>query len=319
MTDQHSFPITPVDQFRDAIARKGMVPPDAIIDDGKIHHFSSSGRPRDDKGWYVFHAGDIPTGAFGDFRQYGTTSFPWIADIGRTWTPTEKSDYQKKQADMRSQRKAETEQRRAEAKEKAATILQISSPARDGHPYLQRKGVGAYGLRHWKDLLVIPLYDDTGEVQSLQLISGDGGKKFLSGGKMQGCYFPIGNIDGSDTILIAEGYATAATIHELTGLPVIVAYNAGNLLPVAESIRAQYPSASIILCADDDFKTKGNPGITKATEAAEAIGGKVIVPVFGENRPEKATDFNDMAAHLGKVAVTNFFIDTVNLWKGAIA
>ena len=99
MTDQHSFTITPIDQFRDAIARKGMVPPDTIVDDGKIHHFSSTGRPGDDKGWYVFHDGDIPAGAFGDFRQYGTTSFPWVADIGRDWTSIEKNNYQKKLMD----------------------------------------------------------------------------------------------------------------------------------------------------------------------------------------------------------------------------
>ena len=318
MTDAYILQISFTDQFRDAIAQKGITPPDAIERDGQIHRFSSSGKPDDDAGWYVFYDGDVATGAFGDFRT-GLSEKSWVADIGRALSPVEKTDFQKKQKEMRVKREADTARRRAEAKIKAATILQLSSPARDGHPYLQRKRVGAYGLRHWKHLLVIPLYDNSGEVQSLQLISGDGDKKFLSGGKMRGCYFPIGNIQGSGTILIAEGYATAATIHELTGLPVVVAYNAGNLLPVAESIRAQYPSASIILCADDDFKTKGNPGITKATEAAYAIGGKVIVPVFGDNRPDKATDFNDMAAHLGKVAVTHFFISTVNLWKGAIA
>ena len=367
MTNQNNLSITPVDQFREALASKGISPPKTIIDDGKLHHFSSSGRPGDDKGWYVFHDGDIPTGAFGDFRQFGTKSFPWTADIGRAWTPAEKSNYHKKQAVLRTERKIGTEQRRIEAKTKAAQILGASTPSDDTHPYLVKKGVGAHGIallddpllsinyskktnkpflkitskngaaqfgigielegqseeavyRAWKSILVVPMLDESGEVQSLQFISKNGDKKFLFGGKMQGCYFPIGTMQKPETILIAEGYATAATIHEVTGLPVIVAYNAGNLLPVAESIRAQYPAASIILCADDDWKTvlpNGTPfntGIVKAEKAAQAIGGKIVAPVFGNSRPDKATDFNDMAALAGKDAVTSFFI---NHWKGA--
>jgi hypothetical protein len=167
--------------------------------------------------------------------------------------------------------------------------------------------VKAHGVEVWRDLLVIRMIDETGKVQSLQLIAGDGTKKFLKGGKMQGCYFTLGALDNTDKILIAEGYATAATIHEATGLPVIVAYNAGNLLPVARSIRAKHPHASIILCADDDIKTKGNPGLTKAKEAAEAVNGIMVLPDFGANRPDGATDFNDMAAHRGKDSVTDFF------------
>lgn len=364
MVEQHGLFTTAVDQFKEAMVQKGITPPPEIIGDGKIHHFSSSGRVGDNKGWYVFHDQDIPSGSFGDFRQYGTDSFPWVTSLDRDWTPTEKRDYQKKQADLRAKRKAETDQRRAEARIKAARIMAASTPPDDTHPYLVKKDVRAHGIalwqdpalsistskktgepflqitskdgttqfgigvdlegkseediyRAWKSILIIPMLDDSGETQSLQFISTNGDKKFLFGGKMQGCYFPIGTIENADTILIAEGYATAATIHEITNLPVVVAYNAGNLLPVAESIRAQYPSASIVLCADDDWKTKGNPGITKANEAAEAIGGKVIAPIFGDNRPDKATDFNDMAAHLGKVAVTDFFI--VKLWKGVTA
>jgi putative DNA primase/helicase len=143
----------------------------------------------------------------------------------------------------------------------------------------------------------------------LQLISADGQKKFLSGGKMQGCYFPIGDIAKAHTILIAEGYATAATLYEANNLPTVVAFNAGNLVHVGKSIREQYPTASIIICADDDIKTVGNPGLTKATEAAELVGGKVITPYFGNDRPDGMTDFNDMAALLGIEAVAARFIN----------
>lgn len=294
------------DQFRDAITEKGLIPPDTIIGDGKLRRFSSNGKPDDDAGWYVFHDGDIPAGAFGDFRtNQGLAS--WMADIGRPLSPVEKSDYRKKQEEIRLKREAETSERRAKAKIKAAGMLKSSQSAPNNHPYLQRKGVSSHGLHQWKNLLLVPMIDDSGEVQSLQMISPNGDKKFLTGGKMQSCYFTLGSLKNADMILIAEGYATAATIHEITGHPVVVAYNAGNLLAVSKSIRAQYPDLPLYLCADDDIKTQGNPGITKATEAALAVEGKVIAPYFGGNRPDGATDFNDMAAHLGKDAVTGFF------------
>jgi phage/plasmid primase-like uncharacterized protein len=294
------------DQFRDAMTEKGLTPPDSIIGDGKLHRFSSNGRPDDEAGWYVLYDGNIAAGAFGDWRTNQAVK-SWIADIGRTLTPDEKRDFQKKQEELRILRDKETAQRRAAAKTKASGMLKSATDAPNDHPYLVRKKVQSHGLRTWKDMLLIPMQDETGEVQSLQMISADGSKKFLTGGKMKGCYFPIGDFDKADEILIAEGYATAATLFEVTGLPVIVAYNAGNLLSVARTIRAQYPSASLILCADDDIKTKGNPGMTKATEAAEAVGGAVMVPNFRDNRPDGATDFNDMAEHVGKDAVSDFF------------
>ncbi len=91
----------------------------------------------------------------------------------------------------------------------------------------------------------------------------------MSGGKIRGCYFSIGKPDGR--VLIAEGFATGASVHEATGDAVAVAFNAGNLKPVAKILRAKFPDAHITVCADNDTKTEGNPGLTKATEAAAAI------------------------------------------------
>jgi phage/plasmid primase-like uncharacterized protein len=312
MSDTHTLLKSATDQFREAMLRQGITPPESIEGDGNVHRFSSNGKPDDDAGWYVFHNGDMAIGAFGDFRT-GQFISSWEADSGRILSRTEKASLRTKQEEIRVKRQNELAERRIKAKEKAAGILKISKPAQDDHPYLVRKGVGSYGLRIWKDLLVVPLYDGTDAPQSVQLIAPNGDKKFLSGGKTQGCYFPIGNLNNADTILIAEGYATAATIHVATGHPVVVAFNAGNLVAVSKVIRAQYSGAAIFLCADDDTKTEGNPGLTKATEAARAIGGSIIVPKFGEGRPNGATDFNDMAAHLGKEAVARFF--TANFVK----
>jgi putative DNA primase/helicase len=110
----------------------------------------------------------------------------------------------------------------------------------------------------------------------LQFIDGEGNKRFLSGGRKRGCYFGIGQPQGK--ICIAEGYATAASIHEATGYAVAVAFDAGNLRLVAEAIRQKFPGIEIILCADNDINTPGNPGLTHAREAAAAVGGFVTFP-----------------------------------------
>ena len=149
-------------------------------------------------------------------------------------------------------------------------------------------------------MLLIPLRDGA-ELHSLQTIAADGGKRFLPGGRVAGCYFSIGK--PGDTVCIAEGYATGATIHEATGYLVAVAFNAGNLEAVARKVRERLPEARIILCADDDAGTAGNPGVTKATQAARAVGGFVAVPDFGDDRPQEATDFNDLARFRGTEAV----------------
>jgi phage/plasmid primase-like uncharacterized protein len=351
-----------IDQFRDAITNTGITPPDEIIGDGELHRFSSSGRRGDTAGWYVFREGNISAGAFGDFRT-GLKIESWIADIGRPLTAAERAEFQKKQAELKTERQIKREQLHEETRAKAYGIGRASIPADTSHPYLARKNVGAHGIgvweapdisvRHddkknedylqirsrdgglrvsfgidmegrtledvrneWESILLIPMIDDSGSVQSFQFISKNGEKKFLYGGKAEGSYFPLGDYKNEDIIMIAEGYATAATIHEVTGRPVVVAYNAGNLMAVAQSIRAQRPDARIILCADDDWKTQRigrggvvlkNPGVTDAKAAAEAINGEVIIPEFGSDRPDKATDFNDMANLEGKAAVTAFF------------
>ena len=149
----------------------------------------------------------------------------------------------------------------------------------------------AYGLRESEGKLIVTMRD-AGVIHSVQTIGPDGDKRFHPGGRVTGCYFCTGKPDG--VLCIAEGYATGASIHEATGYAVAVAFNAGNLLPVAKAIRARFPDMCLIVCADDDTKTEGNPGLTKACEAALAIGGLLAIPDFGEARPEGASDFNDL-------------------------
>ena len=112
-------------------------------------------------------------------------------------------------------------------------------------------------------------------------------------GRACGLLSPIGDFNEPRTILICEGFATGATLHEETGHPVLCAMNAGNLLPVATAARSAWACAELVICADNDRQTEGNPGLTYATAAAKATGAKLIVPEFPEG--VAGSDFNDLA------------------------
>ncbi len=287
-----------IEQFRAAIHNAGLTPPEVIEPDGRLHRFASNGKRGDDAGWYVLYDDGIPAGAFGDWRT-GASEI-WRADIGRKLSPQEEAAHHARLDAMRHEREAIEAKRKAEAHEKAAAIWQAARPAPDDHVYLLGKGVKAHGLRVHDGALVVPMRIGT-ELYSLQFIAGNGEKRFLSGGRVSGCYFPIGKPEG--VLCVAEGYATSASVHEATDCAVAVAFNAGNLLPVARALRAKFPDLRLILCADDDVKTGGNPGLTKASEAAQAVGGFLAVPDFGASRPDGATDFNDLHRRAGPAAV----------------
>jgi len=161
----------------------------------------------------------------------------------------------------------------------------------------------------WQIEAIIPRKNENDGIDcfSLQYISGDGTKKFLSGSRVKGHFFLIGN-DRSGPLYVAEGFATAASIHEATGVQAAVAFNAGNLAAVTESLHHQWPKREIVLCADDDAS-----GLAQARVAAQAAGGKIAVPDFGEDRPKGAKDFNDLAISQGPEAVA----DSIRNAKGA--
>jgi putative DNA primase/helicase len=193
---------------------------------------------------------------------------------------------------IRVQREAETAERKAAAALEATRRWKAAQDCVQ-HDYLSAKGVQSHGLRvEPAGSLIVPMRDTAGTLHGLQSIATDGDKRFMSGGRVKGCYHAIGRPDA--TVIVCEGYATGASIHECSGLAVAVAFNAGNLEAVALALRAKYPVLSIVIAADDDHKTDGNPGTTKATAAAMAVGGAVAVPIFPADRPDKATDFNDL-------------------------
>src|SRR6185369_2333240 len=115
-------------------------------------------------------------------------------------------------------------------------------------------------------------------------------------------------------ICIVEGYATGASVHQATGWATVCARNAGNLIPVAQSIRKLHPNRAIIIAADNDQFTEGNPGITKATAAAKPISGTVVYPQFSDESLEhKPTDWNDLHQLTGLAEVKRQIVEGAKL------
>ncbi|GHU20032.1 hypothetical protein FACS189475_08270 [Betaproteobacteria bacterium] len=291
----------PIEQFRAALSGRVIVP-DEIIPDGVLHRCDVEGKRGKGDAAYLLHLDGIPAGGFENWRD-GLGWQNWRADIGRILTPDEEAAHKAITEAARRAREADDTKRKSEAREACAHTWNKAKPASKDHPYLALKGVESYGLKvTGNGQLLIPLRDAAGTLHSLQFIGTDGTKRFKTGGRKHGCYFSIGKPDG--VLCICEGYATGASIHEATGHAVAVAFDAGNLLPIAKALRAKLPDVKIIVCADDDWKTEGNPGLTKAKEAARVVGGLLAVPDFGTDRPDRVSDFNDMAALCGSEAVS---------------
>ena len=288
--------------FAAAMASAGLQPPDDVRADGLLHRFSPTGKRGDLSAWYVLHGDGVAAGVFGCWKA-GLTS-TWCAKSDNELTDAECSAHRERIRAMKAQRDADDKQRQQIEADKAGSRW-LTAAIRCQHPYLTRKGVHAYGIRQDGDVLLVPLRDTAGRLHSLQTIDTEGNKRFR--GRMKGCYHPIGRPQG--VLIVAEGYATAASIHAAAGHAVAVAFNSGNLLPVAVALRAKYPELALVVAADDDHRTEGNPGITAATAAALAVGGFVVRPQFSAARQPFHTDFNDLHRLDGLAAVRACFAE----------
>lgn len=172
---------------------------------------------------------------------------------------------------------------------------------RDEHTqYTQRKGIDPRDVLFDGTDLTAIMIDAQGRYWNYQSITDIGEKRFQKGGRVQGVFSLFGDLKDGDVIYITEGYATAYTIHQLTGKPVAAAMSAGNLLAVGWDIKQVYPNAKLIFAADNDHSTQGNPGLEKAQSASDTLDASVAIPPLPCNKREgcTCTDFND--AHLCK-------------------
>ena len=210
----------------------------------------------------------------------------------------------REQAEARQREQARTEAAHARAAAEAAALWAQASDQGES-AYLTRKGVQAYGLRFTTDgRVLVPLRDDRGELRNVQTINASGEKRFLPGGQKSGLWSWCGTPGDAPVLILAEGYATAASVHQATGRPAAVAFDAGNLANVAKALRKLHPAALLVLAGDDDQATEArtgtNPGRLKATAAARAVRGLAVFPA---PLPENGSDFNDLHQASGLDAV----------------
>jgi phage/plasmid primase-like uncharacterized protein len=268
----------PEQQLQDAMRGSGLEPPDTIHLDGKIHRFKSGtkGTPGvgDKSGWYIAFSDGIPAGRFGCWRA-GMES-TWRAEVGRQISPADDMAFARRMAEAKAARDIEQARKHEVAADVVDAIWSECIGASPDHPYLKRKRIAPNSARVTGDgRLVVPLYDADGTMVSLQYIDAEGCKLFHPGGQTGGKFWWLGSMDDPGTLYIAEGFATAATIHQATHRPVVVAYSASNLVPVTESMRALHPTSDIVIVADNDYSGIGQ---RYAEQACAKHGARMVMP-----------------------------------------
>jgi len=301
---------------------------------GKLKRVDVKGdRPHSKNGWYsLFEFGistgkTIITGAYGSWKK-GDSQKVWLKGLGATKD-------ERAQINARiAENKRIAENLRTEAAGKAAKSAwrywERSALSSGDSDYLARKMVKGHGVRYSKaGAVVVPLFNVYGSVMGLQFINNkkdEGGRdKFFwpPGMSVAGNFFMVGEVKSGKPICIAEGYATAASIHESTGYPVAVVFNSGNIVPASHAIRSLHPDCPMLFCADDDWRTtdpKGlpyNPGLGQATKATLDLKGYLVKPKF-KNRKDADVDFNDLHVSEGQQAVRECFKQVqseLNHWR----
>ena len=304
--------MSPTGSLREALMKHGLRP-GSIIWDHLPHRFPGKGKPPSNRaGWYIAFA-DRKGAVFGDYSR----------DLRQHWQPDHEGPFDAK---ARKRWREESRRRAKERAKKAQIALEAMREKWDeasdtvDHPYLKRKGIDepVGGLRQHGDTLFIPAYTDDGTLSSIQRIYLDDGKfqkRFWKGRSSKGCRMTLGRarFAATKTLYLCEGYATGWTIHKALNAAVVVAFNEYGLVEVGRSLRAKYPDAKIIVCADNDqwstiLRGKEeipNPGVIYAQEACEAIDGVLRIPQF-EDFDTRPTDFDDLRQLKGMDAVKHW-------------
>ena len=302
-------------QFAEALADNGLKVQGTPQMDGQLHRVPVEGdRKGQQSGAYVGYTDGHPAGMIQNFRA--GTKVNWKADGVQT-QPISAKERERMEVEAKAKREERAAERQAGFQARAQDCAQEwgrMKQANPGHSYLASKGVQAHGIKEDEQgRLAVPAIDTKGQLWSLQRIASqaDGGsfKGFDKGTQKEGHFHAIGGLGAmaeADTLMVAEGYATGATIHEATGRPVAVAFDSNNLPAVAQALKEEWPDKQVVIAADNDQHQEAekgkNPGLEKAKEAAEAVGGGVAVPYF--TRVDRSlSDFNDMEREDGRASV----------------
>jgi len=316
--DQQSPAITPEEEFAEALKSLGcIVIGKHPIMDGKKHRIGVEGDKKgEEAGFYVGYLDGHPAGYIKNNRT--GIDIKWKSK-GYALDPQEKAKLQAEAATKLAERAAEQDRLHEATAQRVNRQMESLVPITKPTPYLQDKDIQAHtGALTDKQgqKTYIPAFDVDGKQWTMQYIQEDGTKRFAKDSKKEGCFHPVGGMDAvavAPVLIIVEGYATAASLYEVLGHGTVAAFDSGNLPHVARALHEKFPDKPIIIAGDDDRHleaTQGiNPGRVKAEEAAKAVGGKAIFPIFapGElgGNPKAFTDFNDLAgkSELGKAGV----------------
>ncbi|HHV7452406.1 TPA: LPD7 domain-containing protein, partial [Escherichia coli] len=273
--------------------------------DGAIHRVAT----RDDKkgaksGAYKAYLDGRPAGWYRDYRSADDSPTNWVFSGGEQHDPLARLHLRAFAQQQRDDNARKLQQQYNKQARYARSYIN-GLPQATAHEYLTRKGIrAAPGVRlNNKNELVIPFSNGRGEIRSYQRIPVTGGKdaRILKDSEKTGNWFTFGTPENGRPLLFAEGYATAASLHEATGLPVLMTVDAGNMIAVAENARQIWTDSPFVFCADNDHQREINKGVFSATKAAEVTNGEVIIPAFTEaEKAQGLTDFNDLDASRGR-------------------
>ena len=234
-------------------------------------------------------------------NHYTGEKVKWKVGADKPLTTEERSKIARQSQANKERREKETIQRHAHKARRAEQLLAVMPKATDNNQYLKNKGITASEnvFEDKRGRLVVPITDVNGKTQSLVRINGTGSfKSYQKGARKGGGMHLLGKPKAGDTILVAEGYSTAKTLRESTGMPVAAAFDANNLASVALAVQQAYTTATVFIAGDDDRENERNIGRTKANDAARAVNSRSIFPSFSQG--EKGSDFNDLSQSLQK-------------------
>lgn len=300
--------LTPEQEFSDVLRSIGsVVTGEHPIMDGKKHRIRVEGDKQGERsGFYVGHLDGHPAGYVKNNRTGIETK--WKSK-GYTLTDEERATLHALAAKKIQERAEAQRQEQEDAAQRVSKQLSELIPITTPTPYLQNKKIephaGIFTDSEAKTTY-IPAIDANGTPWSMQYIKEDGTKRFAKNSRKEGCFHALGGLNALVTapaLVIAEGYATAASISREIGFATISAFDAGNLEPVARALHEQFPDKPIIIMGDDDkyleINQGINPGKTKAMEAANAVNGAALFPIFAPSEqagdPKAFSDFNDLA------------------------
>lgn len=282
MTSDH------VTAFIDAMTAAGMKPIEPIagkLGKGLVRFRCDGDKQGRRNGWAVLHLDGRPAGAFGNYKL--GVSERWRAGSTERLSRAERTKMARQFKQEQRNREAEKLALHEATAGDCERLWHLGRSADLEHPYLLRKGIAGEGLRQCGNRLYVPMRDQVGKLWNIQSISPDGTKLFAKGGRQDGLHLLIG--DPGSKILIAEGYATGASVRRATGYAAAIAFSWKGLKQTALMMRDRHPHAEIVICADDDAHLVNHPkigrniGVEAAQDAARAVGGRVAMP------PRKAT------------------------------